>query len=210
MTVCVLSVTALLAGGSSLCVATLPVVLLSSTLCNYYSTISYSSCCSQCCLCYPCRARPPPASELGCVTVWAGWCHIGFIQCCCFAQTIALSPDHFAGSRRDPCICTRSHGARDHLARERMMSPRSPRAGVVVKPLGFYVKVRDVVAGVRCALQKLIAFAPAPPLPPTTMRREHDRVESVAGKTAGTQVPRVVGIDLANIASSGGGSHRAT
>ena len=116
----------LLAGGSSLCVvtvcvlsvtATLPVVLLSSTLCNYYSTSSYSSCYSKCCLCYPCRARPPPASELGCVAAWAGWCHIGFIQCCCFAQTIALSPDHFAGPRRDPCICTRSHGARDHLAR---------------------------------------------------------------------------------------------
>ena len=84
-------------------------------------------------------------------------------------------------------MCTRSHGARDHLARERMVSPRSPRASVMVKPLGLYVEVRDVVAGVRCALQKLIAFAPAPPLPPTTMRREHDCVESVAGKAAGPQ-----------------------
>ena len=184
---------------------TLPVVLLSSTLCNYYSTISYSLCYSQCCLCYPCRAQPPPASESGCVAVWAGWCHLGFIQRCCFTQTIALSPDHFAGSRRNTCICTRSHGARDHLARERMMSPRSPRASMMVKPLGLYVVVRDVVAGVRCALQKLIAFAPAPPLPPTTMRREHGCVKPVAGKTAGAQVPRVVGIDLANIASSGGG-----
>ena len=85
-----------------------------------------------------------------------------------------------------------------------MVSPRSPRTSVMVKPLGLDVEVRDVVTGVRCSLQKLVGFAPVPPFPPPPMRREYDRVEPVAGETAGPQVTRVVGIDLADTASCDG------
>ena len=85
-----------------------------------------------------------------------------------------------------------------------MVGPRSPRTSVMVKPLGLDIEVRDVVAGVRCALQELVVFAPVPPSPPPPMRREYDRVEPVADKTAGPQVTRMVGIDLADTTSLGG------
>ena len=71
---------------------------------------------------------------------------------------------------------------------------------MVIKPFGFDVVIRDVIAGVRCALQEFIVFAPVPPFPPTPMLSKHDCVESVAGKAAGPQVPRVVGSDPARIA----------
>ena len=83
----------LLAGGSSLCVvtvwiltvtATLPVLLLASTSCTYYST----GCATESC---PCRVQPPHAcrtafpfvctySSLCCIAVWARRCHSGFMQ----------------------------------------------------------------------------------------------------------------------------------
>ena len=127
--------------------ATLPVLLLASTPCTYYST----GCATESC---PCRVQPCTYSSLCCIAVRARRCHSGFMQHCCIAQAVAFCPDDFAGSCRDSCIRTRCHCACDHLACKCMMGPRCPRSSMVIKPFGFDVVIRDVIAGVRCALQE--------------------------------------------------------
>ena len=124
-------------------------------------------------------------SMLSCIAVWARRCHSGFMQHCCFAQAIAPCSDDFAGPCRGTCIRTRRHCACDHLTCERVMGPRCPRSSMVIKLFSFYVVIRDVVAGVRCALQGFIAFAPVPSPPPTPgTTRTASAKPTVAGESS--------------------------
>ena len=74
---------------------------------------------------------------------------------------------------------------------------------MVVKPFSFYVVIRDVVASVRCALEKFVVLSPMPKFPPAPVWGEHHRMEPVTGVAARPQMPRMTSVDHAHIALVG-------